>query len=55
MDIPEARIPDRQVRVPNNDRQPEAKPANPDLHGGRSLKQRRIGLFWSQPVSIPGD
>src|SRR5690349_24715208 len=38
-------------RVSNNDRQPEAKPANPALHGGRSLKQRRNGLFWSQPVS----
>ncbi len=41
MDIPEARIPVRKDRVPNNDRQPEAKPANPALHGGRSLKQRR--------------
>ena len=48
MDIPEARIPDRKVRAPNNDRQPEAKPANPALHGGRSLKQRRSGLFWSR-------
>ena len=30
---------------PNNNRQPEAKPANPALHGGRSLKQRRTGFF----------
>ena len=30
---------------PDNNRQPEAKPANPDLHGGRSLKQRRTGFF----------
>src|SRR5690348_8178231 len=28
------------------DRQPEAKPAHPALHGGRGLKQRRNGLFW---------
>ena len=32
------------------DRQPEAKPAHPVLHGGRGLKQRRSGLFWSLPV-----
>ncbi|GEP11545.1 hypothetical protein MGN01_33900 [Methylobacterium gnaphalii] len=30
---------------PDNNRQPEAKPANPALHGGRSLKQRRTGFF----------
>jgi len=30
------------------DRQPEAKPAHPALHGGRGLKQRRSGLFWSR-------
>src|SRR3954465_1986057 len=36
---------------PDNNRQPEAKPANPALHGGRSLKQRRIGLFWSRRPS----
>src|SRR5262249_35107782 len=32
------------------DWQPEAKPAHPVLHGGRGLKQRRSGLFWSLPV-----
>ena len=30
------------------DRQPEAKPAYPALNGGRGLKQRRSGLFWSR-------
>ena len=30
------------------DRQPEAKPAHPALNGGRGLKQRRSGLFWSR-------
>ena len=30
---------------PDNNRQPEAKPANPALHGGRRLKQRRTGFF----------
>ena len=42
-------IPTAGIRVatpdPNNNRQPEAKPANPALHGGRSLKQRRTGFF----------
>src|SRR5205807_2683114 len=33
------------------DRQPEAKPAYPALHGGRGLKQRRSGLFWSRRPS----
>ena len=33
------------------DRQPEAKPAHPALHGGRGLKQRRSGLFWSRRPS----
>src|SRR5215475_4343376 len=32
------------------DWQPEAKPAHLVLHGGRGLKQRRSGLFWSLPV-----
>jgi hypothetical protein len=31
-----------------SDRQPEAKPAHPVLHGERCLKQRRNGLFWSR-------
>src|SRR6201999_4522208 len=26
------------------------EPAHPALHGGRDLKQRRIGLFWSLPA-----
>src|SRR5262245_45232836 len=30
----------------HRDRQPEAKPAQPDLIGRRGLKQRRSGLFW---------
>ena len=34
----------------NSDRQPEAKPANSVLNGGRDLKQRRSGLFWSLPA-----
>lgn len=42
-------IPTAGIRVatpdPDNNRQPEAKPANPALHGGRSLKQRRTGFF----------
>lgn len=42
-------IPTAGIRVAtpdsNNNRQPEAKPANPALHGGRSLKQRRTGFF----------
>jgi hypothetical protein len=36
------------------DRQPEAKPAHLVLHQGRDLKQRRSGLFWSQPGSTSG-
>ena len=40
--------PGRDRRVPNPDQQPEAKPANPALHRGRDLKQRRSGLFWSR-------
>ena len=35
----------------NIDRQPEAKPAHPALNGGRGLKQRRSGLFWSRRPS----
>jgi hypothetical protein len=35
------------------DWQPEAKPAHPVLHGGRGLKQRRSGLFWSLPALHP--
>src|SRR5215469_15079477 len=26
------------------------EPAHPALNGGRDLKQRRIGLFWSLPA-----
>jgi hypothetical protein len=33
------------------DWQPEAKPAHPVLNGGRGLKQRRSGLFWSRRPS----
>ncbi len=36
------------------DRQPEAKPVHLVLHQGRGLKQRRSGLFWSQPGSTSG-
>jgi len=35
----------------NIDRQPEAKPAHLVLNGGRGLKQRRSGLFWSRRPS----
>ena len=35
----------------HRDRQPEAKPAHPALNGGRGLKQRRSGLFWSRRPS----
>jgi hypothetical protein len=48
----EARQPPEQVHSLRDcsipDRQPEAKPANPALNGGRDLKQRRSGLFWSR-------
>src|SRR5262249_59137481 len=40
------------VSLPRHrDRQPEAKPAHPALNGGRGLKQRRSGLFWSRRLS----
>ena len=39
----------RPVNRPSKDRQPEANRRTPP-NGGRDLKQRRTGLFWSLPA-----
>ncbi len=44
---PDSRLRFESSRASHHDRQPEAKPAHPALNGGRGLKQRRSGLFWS--------
>ena len=47
---PDSRLRFANLRASLRDRQPEAKPAHPALNGGRGLKQRRSGLFWSLAV-----
>ena len=48
---PDSRLRKRSALLNHCDRQPEAKPAHPALNGGRGLKQRRSGLFWSRRPS----